>query len=113
MEELKLFILKSILALNDVRREITFCRKANIPIIGLIENMSGYVCPNCSECTNIFGSGGGQSLAEFAQIPFLGSIPIEPKIAEAADSGQDFVSTFQESEAAVIFKKIAEKIMSH
>merc|ERR550519_2615161 len=50
-------------AVNDVRREVTFCHKTGIPIIGIVENMSGYVCPHCSECTNIFSSGGGQSLS--------------------------------------------------
>lgn len=60
------------ISVNDVRREIAFCRKVSLPLIGIIENMSGYVCPNCTECTNIFSSGGGKLLAEFSEIPFLG-----------------------------------------
>merc|ERR1711997_510545 len=87
-------------AVGDVRRELTFCRKVGLPVLGIVENMSGYVCPNCSECTNIFSSGGGKALAEHAKVPFLGAVPIEPKLALAAESGQDFIQQFQESEAS-------------
>ncbi|XP_066902354.1 cytosolic Fe-S cluster assembly factor Nubp2 homolog [Halyomorpha halys] len=65
-------------AIEDVRKEVTFCKKTGIPIIGIVENMSGYVCPNCSECTNIFSKGGGKLLSKHAHVPFLGSIPIDP-----------------------------------
>ncbi|XP_014261521.1 cytosolic Fe-S cluster assembly factor NUBP2 homolog [Cimex lectularius] len=68
-------------SLEDVHKEITFCKKTGVNILGLIENMSGFVCPNCSECTNIFSSKGGKSLAEHTGIPFLGTIPIDPNIA--------------------------------
>lgn len=74
-------------SLGDVRREVTFCRKAGLHILGIFENMSGFVCPNCKECTNIFSTGGGASLAKLASIPFLGSIPIDPSIGEALDAG--------------------------
>lgn len=60
-------------ALEDVRKEVTFCRKTGISIIGVVENMSGFVCPNCQECTNIFSSGGGKSLAELVKVPLLGT----------------------------------------
>ncbi|KAK9496833.1 hypothetical protein O3M35_012939 [Rhynocoris fuscipes] len=76
-------------SLDDVTREITFCQKTRIPIIGLVENMSGYVCPHCEECTNIFSSGGGKSLAEKKQLSFLGSLPIDPKIASIKDIFQN------------------------
>uniref|UniRef100_A0A8D8YIV7 Cytosolic Fe-S cluster assembly factor NUBP2 homolog n=1 Tax=Cacopsylla melanoneura TaxID=428564 RepID=A0A8D8YIV7_9HEMI len=65
-------------SIEDVRKEITFCKKTNIKILGLIENMSGYTCPHCKECSNIFSSGGGKSLAEYASIPYLGAFPIVP-----------------------------------
>ena len=61
-------------ALVDVRREATFCRKAKLPIIGIVENMSGFVCPHCAECTNLFSSGGGEKLASGKQI-FLSPSP--------------------------------------
>lgn len=75
-------------SLGDVRREVTFCRKAGLPILGIFENMSGFVCPHCKECTNIFSSGGGASLAAMAEVPFLGAIPIDPRIGEALDAGK-------------------------
>uniref|UniRef100_A0A069DQV4 Cytosolic Fe-S cluster assembly factor NUBP2 homolog n=1 Tax=Panstrongylus megistus TaxID=65343 RepID=A0A069DQV4_9HEMI len=67
-------------SLDDVLREVTFCEKTKIPIIGIIENMSGFICPSCKDCTNIFSSGGGKSLAEKKNIPFLGTLPIDPTI---------------------------------
>uniref|UniRef100_R4G860 Cytosolic Fe-S cluster assembly factor NUBP2 homolog n=1 Tax=Rhodnius prolixus TaxID=13249 RepID=R4G860_RHOPR len=67
-------------SLDDVLREITFCEKTKIPIIGIVENMSGFVCPSCKDCTNIFSSGGGIALAEKKKIPFLGTLPIDPTI---------------------------------
>merc|ERR1712179_639109 len=94
------------IAVGDVRRELTFCKKVGLPVLGIVENMSGYVCPNCSECTNIFSSGGGKALAEHAKVPFLGAVPIEPKLALAAESGQDFIQQFQESEASKSLTRI-------
>jgi hypothetical protein len=98
------------MSVGDVRREIAFCRKAEISIYGLIENMSGYVCPHCAECTNIFSKGGGEKLATFANVPFLGSIPIDPKLGDCLDSGHNFVEAFSESEAALRFKTIANNL---
>jgi Mrp family chromosome partitioning ATPase len=62
-------------ALADVRKEIVFCRKLELPIVGLVENMSGYVCQHCAQCTNIFSSDGGRLLAEELSLPFVGCIP--------------------------------------
>ena len=97
-------------AVGDVRREVTFCRKVGLKILGIIENMSGYVCPNCSECTNIFSSGGGKSLAEQVGIPFLGTVPIEPKLALASESGVNFIQQFHDCEARQSFVKIFETL---
>jgi len=99
-------------AIGDVRRELTFCKKTGLKVLGIIENMSGFVCPNCSECTNIFSSGGGKSLAEHAKVPFLGSVPIEPAVALAAETGKDFASSFATSEAAVRFSSIFGNLLS-
>ena len=98
------------LAVGDVRREVTFCKRTKLKILGIIENMSGYVCPNCNDCTNIFSKGGGKALAEHAKVPFLGEIPIEPNLALAAEKGQNFVIEFQSSTAAVAFSSIVDKI---
>ena len=99
-------------AVGDVRRELTFCRKAKLDILGIVENMSGFVCPNCKDCTNIFSKGGGQALAEHAKVPFLGAVPIDPNISESAESGINFIEKFESSVAANIFKDISREIFS-
>ena len=68
-----------LVAIEDVEKEISFCKTLNIPIEGVIENMSGYICPHCSECSNIFSSGGGEQLAKSHELEFLGKLPIYTK----------------------------------
>jgi len=80
------------LAVGDVRRQITFCRRTGLPLLGIVENMSGFVCPNCSECTNIFSSGGGESLSAVAGVPFLGRVPLDPRLSAALDAGQPLLA---------------------
>lgn len=72
-------------ALSDVQKEISFARTVGIPILGLIENMSGFACPHCAECTNVFSTGGGQSLAQREGILFLGKVPIDPLLVKLLD----------------------------
>ncbi|KAJ8729881.1 hypothetical protein PYW07_016919 [Mythimna separata] len=93
-------------AIEDVRKEITFCKKTGIPILGIIENMSGYQCPNCSECTNIFSSGGGKSLADIAKIPFMGSVPIDPRVGKLAGQGLAAVKELPDSTTSKIFSEL-------
>lgn len=69
-------------AISDVKKEINFCKKVNFDILGIIENMSGFICPHCAECTNIFSSGGGELLANQLDLTFLGNVPIDPKFIE-------------------------------
>jgi Mrp family chromosome partitioning ATPase len=95
------------LSIADVRREIAFCKRANLKITGLIENMSGYVCPHCAHCCNVFSSGGAKSLAQMTDVPFLASIPIDPRLTECEDSGEDFVTKHQDSQAAINLKSVA------
>lgn len=76
-------------AVSDVRRELTFCRKTGIPVIGIIENMSGYVCPHCTECTNIFSCGGGEALARQSGVRFLGCIPIDLQLSQGIHDGKN------------------------
>ncbi|KAK6626138.1 hypothetical protein RUM43_006443 [Polyplax serrata] len=73
-------------ALEDVRKEISFCRRTGIPILGLVENMSGYACPHCTEVTNIFSKGGGESLAAATNVTFLGCLPLDTSLGDSADS---------------------------
>ncbi|KAK6836720.1 hypothetical protein PG987_007215 [Apiospora arundinis] len=74
-------------ATADVRKELNFCSKTGIPIIGVIENMAGFVCPNCAECTNIFSKGGGEVMAQEFSVRFLGAVPIDPQFVMLVESG--------------------------
>jgi ATP-binding protein involved in chromosome partitioning len=74
-------------ALADVRKSINFCKAVEMPIIGVIENMSGFVCPHCSETVDIFSSGGGEQTARDFDLPFLGRVPMDPRVVMAGDSG--------------------------
>lgn len=71
---------------SDVRKEINFCAKTRIPVLGVIENMSGYACPCCGEVSNVFSRGGGQVMASEMGVPFLGSVPIDVKFGEIVES---------------------------
>ncbi|KAF4460210.1 cytosolic fe-s cluster assembly factor cfd1 [Fusarium albosuccineum] len=74
-------------ATADVRKELNFCTKTGIRVLGVVENMSGYVCPHCSECTDIFGSGGGKSMADEFNVPFLGSVPMDGQFISLLEEG--------------------------
>lgn len=75
-------------ATSDVRKELDFCKKTGIRVIGIVENMSGFVCPNCSECTYLFSKGGGQVLAHDFGVEFLGSVPIDPQFSVMIAKGR-------------------------
>lgn len=75
------------ISISDVKKELNFCKKTGIRVLGVIENMAGFVCPNCSECTNVFSKGGGEVMANDFQVPFLGSVPIDPAFVELVESG--------------------------
>ncbi len=80
------------IALADVRKSINFCQLVKLPILGIIENMSGFVCPDCGKTHDIFKSGGGEKTAAKYNIPFLGRLPIDPGVAAAGDAGQSINS---------------------
>lgn len=71
----------------DVRKSINFCEKLDLPVLGVIENMSGFVCSHCGEVTNIFGNGGGEQMAMEMDVPFLGRLPILPEFVTLSDKG--------------------------
>jgi Mrp family chromosome partitioning ATPase len=98
-------------AVLDSRKSITFAIQTKLKIIGLVENMSGFVCPHCNEITEIFGSGGGERTAESLKIQFLGRVPLEPAIAVSGDSGMPIVISVPESKSAAAFRSIADKIV--
>ena len=98
-------------ALLDSRKSLVFGAETNIPIIGIIENMSGFVCPHCGEVTNIFKTGGGEATAKEMNVQFLGRIPIEPGIVDAGDSGIPIVLGHPDSASAKAFGTIVDKIV--
>lgn len=98
-------------ALSDVRKCINFCRSLNLRVIGVLENMSSFVCPKCGERTDIFKSGGGEIMANEMHVPFLGRIPIDPQIVQSCDSGKPFVYHYNQSQTAKAFKKILNPIL--
>ncbi len=97
-------------ALSDVRRGIGAFAKLNVPIIGLIENMSYYLCPHCGQREYIFGQGGGAAEAQRQNIPLLGQIPLAPPLREYGDAGVPIVIAEPSSPAAQEFMKIAERL---
>ena len=99
------------LAVSDVRKSISFARQLNLPILGVIENMSGFVCPKCGEASDVFGSGGGEEMASDMGIPFLGRIPIDPGLVAAGDAGS--LAAYLESDApgAQSFGAVARKLI--
>ena len=98
-------------ACDDVRKELSFCQKLSLPVRGIVENMSGFVCPHCADCTPIFAQGGGKALAAEYSLPFLGAIPIEPALSSCEDQGKHFVEVFPQSEAAVRIADITSQVL--
>jgi ATP-binding protein involved in chromosome partitioning len=93
-----------------VKKAVSFSRQMKIPVIGVVENMSGYTCPKCGEKVNILGAGGGKRIAEELNVPFLGQIPIDPKICEKADKGETFINGNLDSSSVKAFKEIVRKV---
>ena len=93
-----------------VKKAVTFSRKLGIPVIGVIENMSGFVCPKCGTEIDIFKVGGGKKIAEDLSVPFLGRIPIDPEICRDSDNGMPFITEHVNSPATKAFMEIVEKI---
>lgn len=97
-------------ALDDVRKEITFCKKTNINILGIVENMSGFICPHCTTCTNIFSSNGGVELAKFANVPHLGTLPIDPRVSVLNGTTRSVLTELPDSTTAHVFKGLVDRI---
>jgi ATP-binding protein involved in chromosome partitioning len=98
-------------ALLDSRKAVNFARKLNVPVLGIVENMSGFVCPHCGKSTDLFKTGGGEKAAKEMKVPFLGRIPIEPEIVTSGDEGKPFVWEQKESSVAKMFDQLVEQIM--
>ncbi len=93
-----------------VKKAVTFSRQMGIPIIGIIENMSGFTCPKCGETLNVLGTGGGKRIAEDLNVPFLGQIPLDSQICKDADRGISFLKEHKNSTAAIAFQEIVKKV---
>ncbi len=97
-------------SIDDVRRSITFCNKVGNKVAGLVENMSGFVCPKCGDTVDIFGSGTGEKLAAETGVPFLGSIPLSKDIAQAGDMGKALTGLPDDHPVKKALKEIVSKI---
>jgi len=100
------------LALIDARKGLNMFRKVNVPVLGLVENMSAFVCPHCGERSDIFGHGGAKAEAARLGVPFLGEVPLLPAIRETSDSGRPVVATAPDSPAAEAFREIAARAVA-
>ena len=98
-------------ALEDVRKAVNFSIHTGVPVIGVIENMSGMLCPHCGKPIEVFGSGGGKKLAEEMAVPFVGSIPVDINIFKSGEEGKPFVKW--NSESTQIFSKIVDELLEN
>jgi ATP-binding protein involved in chromosome partitioning len=96
-------------ALLDSRKAVTFSRMLNIPVIGIVENMSGLICPHCHKEISLFKKGGGEKAARDMRVPFLGRIPIDPEMVTDCDRGMPFVMAHPNAEATKAFEEIAHR----
>ena len=99
------------ISLIDARKGLAMFRKVHVPVLGIIENMSYYICRHCGQREEIFGHGGGQRTAEMLDVPFLGEVPIDPQVVVGGDRGEPIVSMDPESAAAKAFVKLAEQVV--
>jgi Mrp family chromosome partitioning ATPase len=99
------------LAIQDVRRSIAFCRQLKLPVLGVIENMSGFTCQACGARVGLFGSGGGETMAREMGVTFLGSIPIDPLVVNSGDAGTPIVLSHPDCEVARAFGEVASRLM--
>ncbi len=93
-------------AATDVSKSLTFCRELNLNVAGLVENMSGFVCPHCGEITDIFSSGAGEELAAKYNVPLLGKLPIDPAVCRGGDEGTPFARYYNNTVTGKIFENI-------
>lgn len=101
------------ISLLDVRKEINFCKKVKMPIVGVIENMKGFICPKCTTKSDIFPAttGGAAKMCEDMGVDFIGELPIDPQIARACDQGSNFIEEFADSDATKALNQAVNKIM--
>lgn len=100
-------------AILDSRKSVLFAKELRVPVVGIIENMSGFVCPHCKKEIDLFGVGGGEQSAYDLKVPFLGRIPIEPEMVKLGDLGQPFIHFKKETQTAKIMDEIINRISAY
>jgi ATP-binding protein involved in chromosome partitioning len=98
-------------ALIDARKGLRMFQEVDVPVLGLVENMSVFSCPECGHRAHVFSTDGGKRTAEELNVPFLGALPLDPKIAQAGDAGTPYVVANPDSDAAAIFREIAQNVL--
>jgi len=98
-------------ALADVRKSINFCKKMNMDIVGIVENMGPFRCPHCDKPIALFKEGGGQLTAEKAQVPFLGTVPFDPQVVHACDDGKPIMSQGLDNDYTQAINAVIDKIL--
>jgi len=96
----------------DVKKSIRFCQKVKMRILGIVENMSGFICPHCGKAIDLFKKGGGQKLAEEMGIRFLGRIPVDPRVVDTGDTGRPLIAAYPESVTARAFDDLIRNIIT-
>ena len=99
-------------AVLDARKAITFCRSCSIPVLGIVENMSGFVCPTCHTSTPVFQSGGGARLARELGLPFLGTLPLDPSVGAGGEAGSPRLYAGGQDAAARAFQPILQTLLA-
>jgi Mrp family chromosome partitioning ATPase len=99
-------------ALLDSRKSVTFCRDSEVPIIGIVENMSGLDCPQCGHHIEVFRKGGGEASATEMGVPFLGRIPLDPEVVTQSDAGEPYALFNSDTQTAAVYHEIANKVES-
>jgi ATP-binding protein involved in chromosome partitioning len=100
------------ISLIDARKGLAMFQKVNVPVVGIIENMSTFVCPHCGEATDIFKRGGGKRTSDLLGCAFLGRIPLDPAIVEGGDAGKPIVVSQPEGAHAESFRSVAEAVVA-
>ena len=100
-------------AILDSRKSVVFAKELKMPVIGIIENMSGFICPHCKKEIDLFGTGGGEKSAHDLKVPFLGRIPIEPEMVKHGDLGKPFIHFKRQSQTANIIDEIINRVIAY
>jgi len=98
-------------ALFDARKAAQMCKQMRVPVLGIVENMSGFACPKCGTVTNVFGKGGGRNAAKELELFFLGELPFDPRVMALSDEGKPFIVAVPDSPVAKAFQEVVERLL--